>query len=56
MKEKIKSFFAQCARVWHILRKPTGQEFKLVSKISAIGLLALGLIGFLISIIMKLFS
>jgi len=56
MKKKIKSFLMQCTRVWHILRKPSGEEFKLVSKISAIGILALGLIGFIISVIFKAFS
>jgi len=51
--QKLKSFVNQSMRVWRILRKPTGQEFKLISKVSAIGILALGLVGFIISIIMK---
>ena len=46
--EKLKSFVIQSKRVWHLLRKPTGEEFKTVAKVSAIGLLALGAIGFLI--------
>jgi protein translocase SEC61 complex gamma subunit len=33
------------------MKKPDLEEFKLVSKISLIGLLVLGLLGFLISII-----
>jgi len=51
-KEKMISFYQQCARVWHLLRKPTGEEFKGVSKISAIGLGLIGLLGFLITLIM----
>lgn len=54
--EKIKSFFAQCRRVWTVLKKPSRQEFLSISKISAIGILALGLVGFLIGILMRVFS
>jgi len=52
--EKLKSFFAQCRRVWTVLKKPTKQEFLTISKISALGILALGLVGFLIGAIMKI--
>ncbi|MEK6880455.1 MAG: protein translocase SEC61 complex subunit gamma [Nanoarchaeota archaeon] len=53
IKEKIGSFISQCVRVWHLLKKPTMEEFKVVSKISAIGLGVIGLLGFLISVIMN---
>ncbi len=53
--QKLKSFLAQCGRVWHILKKPTKEEFLMISKISALGILAIGLIGFLISSMMRLF-
>ncbi len=53
---KIKSFFIQCRRVWYILKKPTKKEFETIAKISAVGVLVLGAFGFLISIILKLFS
>lgn len=49
MKEKLGSFFIQCKRVWHILKKPSSEEFKAISKVSAIGILILGALGFLIS-------
>jgi len=52
--EKLKSFVTQCVRVWHLLRKPTSEEFKAVSKVSAIGLGLIGLIGFIINILMVL--
>jgi len=55
MYEKFKSFLLQSVRVWRVLRKPTGQEFKSVSKVSAIGILGLGAIGFFISLVMKIF-
>jgi len=50
-----KSFFVKCRRVWLILKKPTKKEFNQVSKVSAIGILILGAIGFLISILIKIF-
>ncbi len=53
--QSTKSFLMKCKRVWHVLAKPSRKEFEQVSKISAIGILALGVIGFLVSIIMKVF-
>jgi len=50
-----KSFFMKCKRVWYVLKKPTKKEFETIAKVSALGILALGIIGFLISIIMKTF-
>jgi protein transport protein SEC61 subunit gamma and related proteins len=53
--EKIKSFFGKCKRVWMVLKKPTRDEFLKVAKVSAVGILIIGVLGFLISIIMKMF-
>jgi protein transport protein SEC61 subunit gamma-like protein len=53
LKEKFTSFVSQCVRVWHLLRKPSMEEFKAVSKVSAIGLGIIGLLGFLITIVMN---
>jgi len=47
------SHFQQYKRVWRLLRKPTMQEFSLIAKVSAIGLLVIGAIGFVISLIVK---
>ncbi len=52
IKEKLSSFFGQCGRVWSLLRKPNMDEFKAVSKVSAIGLGIIGLLGFAITLIM----
>jgi protein translocase SEC61 complex gamma subunit len=46
---KISSFLVQSKRVWQILRKPSYSEFKVVAKISAIGMLILGALGFFIA-------
>jgi protein translocase SEC61 complex gamma subunit len=50
---KLKSFVLQSKRVWHVLKKPTGAEFKMISKVSAIGILILGAIGFAIADLIK---
>ncbi len=49
------SFIRKCIRVWHVLRKPTREEYTTVAKVSAVGILAIGLIGFLISVLIKSF-
>jgi len=51
----IKSFAIKCKRVWSVLKKPTKKEFQMIAKVSAIGILILGVLGFLIAIIMKMF-
>ncbi len=53
---KIMSFILQSKRVWHILRKPSGLEFKTVAKISAVGILIIGALGFAISDAVKIFA
>ena len=53
--ESTKTFFIKCKRVWHSLKKPTRKEFEQITKVSAIGILILGVLGFLVSIIMKMF-
>jgi protein transport protein SEC61 subunit gamma-like protein len=53
MKFNIKEFLSKCVRVWKILKKPSKDEFLSVAKIAAIGILAIGLLGFFISVIMQ---
>jgi len=50
-----KSFYVKCRRVWSALKKPSRKEFGQVAKISAIGIAILGILGFIISLIMKIF-
>ena len=51
----LKSFYFKSKRVWFVLKKPTREEFAQVTKISAIGILVIGVLGFAISIIMNIF-
>jgi len=53
--ESMKNFLGKCKRVWMVLKKPTRDEFLKVAKVSAVGILIIGVLGFLISIIMKMF-
>jgi protein translocase SEC61 complex gamma subunit len=55
-KTKVHSFFIQSVRVWHVLKKPSAEEFKMVAKISALAILALGALGFIIADSIKLLS
>lgn len=52
--ESLKAFVAKSKRVWLVLKKPSKKEFEMVAKVSAIGVLLLGVIGFLVSILIKL--
>lgn len=51
---KISSEFNKYLRVWRLLKKPSSEEFKTVSKVSAIGILIIGAVGFAISVTMKM--
>ncbi len=53
--ESSKSFFLKCKRVWHTLKKPTTEEFWMVTKISAVGIAIVGILGFAISIVVNAF-
>ena len=50
---RAKHFWKKCKRVWYVLKKPSKKEFQMIAKVSAIGIALLGIIGFIISIIMK---
>lgn len=51
-KFSMKSFYHKCVRVWKTLKKPSRKEFEMTAKVSAIGILILGLFGFIIALIM----
>lgn len=53
---KFKNFVFKCTRVWKITRKPTKEEFKTIAKASLIGILVIGLVGFLIATFMSIFT
>ena len=48
---KLKTFLIEAKRVYRITRKPNKQEFKTIVKITAIGIVVIGVIGFIINTI-----
>jgi protein transport protein SEC61 subunit gamma-like protein len=51
---KLKRFGTECKRVLRVTRKPDKIEFKTIVKISGIGIIIIGVIGFLIHFIKEL--
>lgn len=54
-KYKIKSFVQECIRVLKVTKKPDSIEFKTIVKVSGLGILIIGLIGFIVQMIKMLF-
>ena len=44
----------ECIRVFRVTRKPGTDEFKTIVKVSAIGILIIGLLGFIINMIWQM--
>ena len=53
MLSRLNSFIKECIRVLKVTKKPGSNEFKIIVKVSGIGILLIGLIGFLIQMIIK---
>ncbi|GEM_PF-3472907 len=53
---KIKSFFEDLRRVLRMAKKPSGEELKIGLRISALGLIILGLIAFAIRLLFALLT
>lgn len=51
---KFKSFFNECLRVLRITKKPSKLEFKTIVKVSGLGMVVIGLIGFVITMLKQL--
>ncbi len=52
---KVKKYLKECWRVIKVTKKPTTIEFKTIVKVSGLGIIIIGLIGFLIQIISQIF-
>lgn len=51
---KLKKFVKECKRVLKVTKKPTQMEFKTIVKVSGIGMLVIGFIGFAVHMIKQL--
>ncbi len=56
MLSRLKSFTIQSKRVLRVTKKPSKEEFKVIVKVSGIGIAIIGAIGFAIHISWKLLS
>ncbi|GAB6055774.1 protein translocase SEC61 complex subunit gamma [Methanobacterium alkalithermotolerans] len=54
LKESTLRFIKQCRRVLHVSKKPDKVEYINVAKITGLGIIVIGIIGFIISIIAQL--
>ena len=52
---KFKRFINECIRVLRVTKKPDKFEFTTIVKVSGLGILIIGLIGFIIQMIKVLF-
>ncbi|MAF51135.1 MAG: protein translocase SEC61 complex subunit gamma [Nanoarchaeota archaeon] len=48
---RFKSFITQSKRVFKITKKPSMTEFKVIMKISGLGIAIIGIVGFIINMI-----
>lgn len=44
----LKEFVSECRRVLKVTKKPSKEEFSVIVKISGLGILVIGLIGFIL--------
>ena len=50
---KLQEFLVKCSRVWAVMKKPNKEELKITAQASGLGILLIGLMGFLIAIIVR---
>ncbi len=53
--DTVKQFYRECVRVYKVTKKPDKQEFMTIVKVSAVGILLIGAIGFIVHLIQRLF-
>ncbi len=53
---KFKSFVQECIRVLKVTKRPNNEELKIIVKISGIGILAIGIIGFIIQMMWQFYN
>ena len=52
--QKFRRFVLECRRVLLVTKKPTGLEFKTIAKVSGLGMIIIGLLGFILRVIKQL--
>ncbi|MEM3374606.1 MAG: protein translocase SEC61 complex subunit gamma [Candidatus Woesearchaeota archaeon] len=54
MLQNLKSFIIECKRVLTVTKKPTKEELQTIVKVSGLGILLLGLMGFLLFLLKEI--
>jgi protein transport protein SEC61 subunit gamma-like protein len=54
--ERLRSFITECGRVLRVARKPSKHEYWTIAKVAGIGILIIGLVGFILHIVDNLTS
>ena len=54
--QKLKNFITECGRVLRVSRKPTKHEYWTIAKVAGIGILIIGLLGFILHLMDNLTS
>jgi protein transport protein SEC61 subunit gamma and related proteins len=54
LKTRFKSFLTESRRVWQVTRKPNKKELSVIVKVTGIGILLIGLVGFIIHLLWQL--
>jgi len=52
--QQVKDFLSECQRVLRITKKPDKEELKTIVKVSGLGMLVIGLLGFIIHLAKEL--
>jgi len=55
LKYKVKAFIQESIRVLKVTKKPDAIEFKTIVKVSGLGILIIGMIGFIVQMFKLLF-
>lgn len=54
MIKKLKQFILECKRVLNVTKKPTKTEYSTIVKVSGLGIMVIGLIGFFILLLKQI--
>ena len=52
--QRFKRYVTECRRVLKVTKKPSSLEFKTIVKVSGLGIIIIGLVGFIITMVRQL--
>lgn len=53
---RFRRFAAECRRVLKVTRKPTWPEYTMLAKVTGLGILVIGMLGFILTIAVQLIT